>query len=255
MCAAIENPASCEVRSVIRFLLAETHKPIEIFQQLCEVYGDNIITEGGVRQWYIKFKNGRTKVHDEQRSGYPSIVTDELVAKVDDKIRENRRFTVTELSLSFPQISRSLLHEIVTQKLGYHKFCARWVPKIPSENHKNQCMAASLTFLYSYDKDGDSFLDRIITGDETWVKHVSSETKLQSMQGVAIPLDPPGNFPLLHHPTRVVLVLIGTLQQVSLGKTVHDCGLRSDSDEEQTGSPSVAHTQSSRWALWHVLWP
>jgi hypothetical protein len=30
MCAAIENPASCEVRSVIRFLLVENHKPIEI---------------------------------------------------------------------------------------------------------------------------------------------------------------------------------------------------------------------------------
>uniref|UniRef100_A0A8C5SQD0 Mos1 transposase HTH domain-containing protein n=1 Tax=Laticauda laticaudata TaxID=8630 RepID=A0A8C5SQD0_LATLA len=175
----ISDRWDCEVRSVIRFLLAKKHKPIEFFWQLCEVYGDNIITEGGVRQWCIKFKNGQTNVHDEQRSGYPNIVTDELVAKVDDKIRENRRFTVTELLLSFPQISRSLLHEIVTQKLGYHKFCARWVPKILTENHKSQRMAALLTFLYSYDKDGDSFLDQIVTGDETWVKHVNSETKLE----------------------------------------------------------------------------
>uniref|UniRef100_A0A670YBV0 Mos1 transposase HTH domain-containing protein n=1 Tax=Pseudonaja textilis TaxID=8673 RepID=A0A670YBV0_PSETE len=172
----------CEVRSVIRFLLAKKHKPLEIFWQLCEVYRDNIITEGGVRQWCIKFKNGQTNVHDEQRSGRPSIVIDELVAKVDDKICENCRFTVTELLLSFPQIARSLLHEIVTQKLGYHKFCARWVPKILTENHKSQRMAASLTFLYSYDKDGDSFLDRIVTGDETWVKHVNRETKLQSIE-------------------------------------------------------------------------
>uniref|UniRef100_A0A8C5RFZ3 Transposase n=1 Tax=Laticauda laticaudata TaxID=8630 RepID=A0A8C5RFZ3_LATLA len=120
------------------FLLTKNYKPIEIFWQLCEVYGDNIITEGGVRQWCIKFKNGRTNVHDEQRSGHPSIVTDELVTKADDKIHENRCFTVTELSLSFPQISHSLLHKIVTQKLGYHKFCARWVPIILTENHKSQ---------------------------------------------------------------------------------------------------------------------
>jgi len=45
-------------------------------------------------------------------------VTDELVAKVDEKIRENRRFTITELSINFPQVSRTLLFEIVTQKLG-----------------------------------------------------------------------------------------------------------------------------------------
>lgn len=124
------------------------------------MYGNIIITVGGVRQWCTKFKNGRANVHDEQRSGLSSSVTDELVTKV-DKIRENRRFTITELSLSFSLISPSLLHKIVTEKLGYHKCCVRWVPKI-------------LTFLDSYDKDGDSFLDRIVTGDETWVKHVNS---------------------------------------------------------------------------------
>lgn len=182
MCAAIENPATCEVRSVIRFLLAKKNKPIEIYRQLCEVYGNDVITEGGVRQWCIRLKNGRTNVHDEERSGRPSIVTDEIVSKVDEKIKEDRRFTITELSLSFPQISRSLLHKIVTQKLGYHKFCARWVPKILTETHKNQRMAASFTFLDSYEKDGDLLLDRIVTGDETWVKHVNCETKLQSME-------------------------------------------------------------------------
>uniref|UniRef100_A0A670Y7B2 Mos1 transposase HTH domain-containing protein n=1 Tax=Pseudonaja textilis TaxID=8673 RepID=A0A670Y7B2_PSETE len=175
-------PLQLSKAKLIRFLLAKNHKLIEIFRQLCEVYGDNIITEGGVRRWCIKFKNGRTNVHDEQLSGRPSILTDELVTKVDDNICENRRFTVTELSLSFPQISHSLLHEIVTQKLGYHKFCARWVSKILTENHMSRCMAASLTFLYSYDKDGDSFLDRIVTRDKTWVKHVNGETKLQSME-------------------------------------------------------------------------
>lgn len=97
MSALIENPASCEVRAVIRFLTAKNCKPIEIYRQLCEVYGDNIIMEGGVRQWVIRFKNGRTNVHDEHRSGRPSIVTAELVEKVDAEVRENRKFTITEL--------------------------------------------------------------------------------------------------------------------------------------------------------------
>jgi len=75
-------------------------------------------------------------VHDEERSGRPTIVTDELVAKINEKIHENRRFTITEFLLGFPQISRSLLHEIVTEKLGYHKSSARWVPKLLSEDHE-----------------------------------------------------------------------------------------------------------------------
>jgi len=69
MCAAIENPASCEVRSVIRFMLVENHKPNEIHRQLCKVYGNEVMSEGGVRQWCIMFKYGRTNVHDEEQSG------------------------------------------------------------------------------------------------------------------------------------------------------------------------------------------
>jgi len=143
----MENPASCEVLSVIRFLLVENHKPIEIHRQLCKMYGNKVMSEGGVRQWCIIFKNGRTNVHDGKQSGRPTSVTDELVAKINEKINENRRFTITEFSLEFPLISRSLLHDIVTKKLGYHKFCARWVPKLLSEDHKKQRMEASLTFL------------------------------------------------------------------------------------------------------------
>jgi len=46
---------------------------------------------------------------------------------------------------------------------------------------QKQRMAASLTFLEAYENDGDSLLDRVVTGDETWVKHVTCETKKQSM--------------------------------------------------------------------------
>jgi len=74
------------------------------------------------------------------------------------------------------------LHEIVTEKLGYHKFCARWVPKLLSEDHKKQRITSSLTFLEAYEKNGDSLLDRVVTGDETWVKHVTCETKKHSME-------------------------------------------------------------------------
>ena len=35
--------------------------------------------------------------------------------QVEEKISENRRFTITPLSIHFPQISRSLLHKIVSE--------------------------------------------------------------------------------------------------------------------------------------------
>ncbi|KAJ4432093.1 hypothetical protein ANN_20707 [Periplaneta americana] len=92
MCAAIASPARCEVLSVIRFIVAKNCKASEIHRQLCEVYGPDVISEGGVRQWCCMFKNGRTNVHDEERSCRPSIVNADLIRLVDERVRVNRRF-------------------------------------------------------------------------------------------------------------------------------------------------------------------
>ena len=100
MCAAINNPASCEVRAVIRFLLARNNNAVEIHRQLCEVYVPNVMNDSKGRQWCRLFKEGRTNVHDE-RSGRPSVIKDDLVKKVNTTIRGNRHFTISELSLSF----------------------------------------------------------------------------------------------------------------------------------------------------------
>uniref|UniRef100_A0A1B6DDI6 Mos1 transposase HTH domain-containing protein n=1 Tax=Clastoptera arizonana TaxID=38151 RepID=A0A1B6DDI6_9HEMI len=182
MSAAIENPAKCEVRSVIRFLYAKNHSAAEIHRELCAVYGPNIMSEDVVRQWVRFFKDGRTNVHDEERSGRPSLVSDDLLNKVNEKLCENRRFTITELSGHFPQVSRSLIHEIVTEKLGYKKFCARWVPKLLTDDHKTKRMSSAIDFLSRYELEGAEFLNRIVTGDEINVAYVNAETKQQSMQ-------------------------------------------------------------------------
>jgi hypothetical protein len=93
------------------------------------VYGQNVMSEGTVRQWCKMFRDGWTNVHDEERSGRPSVVSDDLVQSVEQKICERWRFTISELLYEFPCISRTVLYEINTDRLGYHKFCARWVSK------------------------------------------------------------------------------------------------------------------------------
>jgi hypothetical protein len=90
------------------------------------VYAQNVMSEGTVRQWCGMFKDGRTNVHDEERRGWPSVVRDDLQS-VDKTICERWRFTISEVSLEFPQMSCIVLYEIIIDRLGYHKFCARWV--------------------------------------------------------------------------------------------------------------------------------
>jgi len=72
-----------------------------------------------VRRWLRLFNEGRTNVHDEERTGRPSLVNDDSVREVVEKLKENRRFTITSLSIDSPHISRSLLHEIVSKKRNF----------------------------------------------------------------------------------------------------------------------------------------
>ena len=52
-------------------------------------------------------------MHDEERSGRPSIITDDLVELVRERFVENRRLTIAELNSNFPHVSLSLFHKIV----------------------------------------------------------------------------------------------------------------------------------------------
>ena len=82
--------------------------PSEIHHQICQVCGDNALSDGMVRKWVRMFNERRENVHDEARIGRPSLVNDDLVHKVNERVRDERRFTISDLSLHFPQISRTL---------------------------------------------------------------------------------------------------------------------------------------------------
>jgi len=88
------------------------------------------MSDGMGRKWVRMFNEGRENVHDEARSGRLSLVNDDLVCKVNEGVRDDRRFTVSDLSLHFPQISRTLFYDIVSSHLGYRKVCARWMSNI-----------------------------------------------------------------------------------------------------------------------------
>jgi len=70
-----------------------------------------------------------------RRGGCPSLINDDLVQKVNESVRDDRRFTVSDLSLHFPQISRTLLYDIVSSHLG-----RRWSHSM-RRVYKNLCPA------------------------------------------------------------------------------------------------------------------
>ncbi|GFW14260.1 HTH_48 domain-containing protein [Trichonephila clavipes] len=142
----------------------------DIHRQIKEVYGTEAMSDSKVRKWVRKFKDGRTKVHDEERSGRLSEITDDLMQAVETKILENRRFPITTLSLEFLDVSWSVVYKIITEDLNFKKLCSRGYPEHSGTQGEEVCH--SLDFLIRYE-EGDDMLSRIVTGNETWVSHIT----------------------------------------------------------------------------------
>ena len=122
MNAPISKPADCESRSVIRILQAEKVRPSEIHRRLVAVYGEHVMNAVTVRKWRTMFTNGRTDVHDAERSGRHSVNTDALKQKVNRIIPENRHVTISEVYQQCPEVSRTVVYEVVTDDLQYQSW-------------------------------------------------------------------------------------------------------------------------------------
>jgi hypothetical protein len=89
--------------------------------------------------------------------------------------------TIRELHHVIPEVSKTIIHEAVTEKLGHRKLCPRLVLKMLTDDHKTKRMGSALKFLTRYAQEGDEFLDSIVTADETWGFHHTRFCKLKML--------------------------------------------------------------------------
>lgn len=158
-------------RYVIEFLNAEGETPIRIHERLKNGYGDSTVDVSTVRRWVHRCDEaevGQSSMADAKRTGRPSTaVTPHNIHRVDDIIRGDRRVTLDEL-YSMLSISKGSVQTII-KDLGYSKVCARWVPRILTDRHKETRKTIAINLLHRYETEGEEFLSNIVTGDETWV--------------------------------------------------------------------------------------
>jgi hypothetical protein len=96
--------------------------------------------------------------------------TEENTERVHAMILDNRRVTIDEVAYHL-LISHGSVHEIVHSHLGFHKVCARCVPKQLTEEHRCNRSTFCRSLLNRYRQECDTVLTLIITRDETWIHH------------------------------------------------------------------------------------
>ena len=98
----------------VKFCVKIGKSVTETFEMLKIAFGEESMCRTQTYEWWKRFKEGRTSVDDDPRSGRPSTSkTDDNVAKVREVIRSNR-LTVQEVAEEV-SISKIVCHEILTE--------------------------------------------------------------------------------------------------------------------------------------------
>lgn len=169
---------SIEQRICIKFCLRNDISATEMLKMLQKAYGEQALSKTRVYDWYKMFKEGREQVEDRERAGRPTASTnDGKIDEIKDLVLKNRRLTIRDLAESV-NISIGPVQSILKDELKLKRVKARLVPKtlnfLEKENRINICK----TMLSDY----QGVMNRIITGDETWIYAYDPETTDQSSE-------------------------------------------------------------------------
>ncbi|XP_060822306.1 histone-lysine N-methyltransferase SETMAR-like [Bombus pascuorum] len=169
-------------RIIIKFLTHEGVKPIEILQRLTAQFGDQTLSRARVFAWHKKFKEGRELVENVEHDRRPrTSITEENIRTIRELLERDRRLTLSEMTAQVG-ISYGSCQTIVTKDLGFRKVCARWVPRLLTAEQKLRRFQVCQELSARFSEEGDTFLNRIVTCDETWVHHYTPESKQASME-------------------------------------------------------------------------
>ncbi len=163
----MERGKNFKQRAVIKFLvkLSETSK--QIFEKLNTVNGEAAMKPAMVYKWVKRCQEGRESLEDDQQSGRPVTTRNkENVKRIENALVENRCMFIRWLSKSLG-INRETGRLIITEDLGMRKLYSRIVPKSLSADDKLTRVQVCKYWIQKC-LDDPSFLDHVVTGDESW---------------------------------------------------------------------------------------
>lgn len=169
---------SVDQRICIKFCVLNEISGANAFKMLQKAYPDSHMSQASAYNWYKSFKEGRTEVEDLPHERRPQTSINEgNIEKVKEMVLENRRATIREIAddmgISFGSV-QTILHDV----LGMRRVSARLVPRMLNFYQKEQRKSIAKEMLSMSDID----VQRIITGDETWVYEYDVETEQQSSE-------------------------------------------------------------------------
>ena len=111
-------------RICIKFCFQLGKTSSETIHMMQKAFGNECMSKTRIKEWYNRFKGGRTSVDSNSRSGRPSTTeTLDNIERVRLAIEGDRRLTVRELENDLG-IPKTTVWEILKKILGMSRVCA-----------------------------------------------------------------------------------------------------------------------------------
>ncbi|KAJ8933124.1 hypothetical protein NQ318_021237 [Aromia moschata] len=108
-------------KATIKFCVKLEKSAAETIPMLKKAFGVDYLSDRQIFRWHKAFAEGREDVNDENRAGRPSTSSsDDNVKRVRDLLNTDRRLSVRLISETL-DITKIIVHEIVSESLGMRK--------------------------------------------------------------------------------------------------------------------------------------
>ena len=155
----MKNFPKIHCRHLLLFFFHQSKGKISVFaamKKICDVYGNDTITEKTCQRWLKKFKEGNFDLEDQQRTGRKRRLSlQDFDSRISKNPKTNTRELTSSLECSLMTVSRGL------KKLGMKKKLSQWIPHSLNsaqkekrvqicntllERHKIKCRLSIFTF-------------------------------------------------------------------------------------------------------------
>ncbi|XP_037555073.2 protein GVQW3-like, partial [Dermacentor silvarum] len=165
-----------EQRYCIKFCQKLGDSQVQTIRKIQTAFGNDAIISTQIKKWYNRFKDGRTSVESEPRSGRPSTCRNQqVIAEVNAVVMRDRHVTNRKIAEKVG-ISTFSAQSIMTYDLAMKRVAAKFVPKLLTVEQKQVRVEVSKGMLDSTNSNPD-FMNTTITGDDSWVYGYDPETK------------------------------------------------------------------------------
>ena len=109
------------IRHVMLWEFKQGNNATQTAENICSVYGEGIITDRAVWNWFVKFRSGDTSLKDKPRPGRSSDFDDDAFkALVEYNPRQSTRKLADKLNTSHSAICLEKMEKSASWVFGFH---------------------------------------------------------------------------------------------------------------------------------------